>query len=406
MVSASNVMISDAVRRILDMAGLQDWILEAPDNCFRSYWVRTDGAKIMATGCYVGEQPVVATLTSLETDLAVLKAAGEVFVKMSSESSAETNPANIDKGSDEFELARKLHRVVRAMHDGHCPNCGHLAPSEQFHREFGHVCPECKFRTWKSDELTALAMFRPYLGVSCAEYVKHFSKHEGDQFHHELKANTQPELAYYEYFCGPNPEVRVSPWSEERVKESREAMANGGTLHRNPLNIKPITAARAQRAREMRQTMKLEPIKSETVPNDVDIAKGGNKSPDRWLPEHCKVIDDDYQREIRDRYGLNYSGKREITDDELLALARCVACMQDGTCPNCGFIQPQNEVRTSHGYSCPACMFYIAPDEALQITRTATKITQSDANALCAWRERNKATQGTGDALETTQSGN
>lgn len=27
--------------------------------------------------------------------------------------------------------ARALHRIVRAMHDGHCPSCGHLAPAGQ-----------------------------------------------------------------------------------------------------------------------------------------------------------------------------------------------------------------------------------------------------------------------------------
>ncbi len=70
------------------------------------------------------------------------------------------------------EKARALHRVVRAMHDGHCPSCGHLGSSESFvvdlHPGKGvdHKCPKCCFTVAKEEAEAALAMFRPYLRES------------------------------------------------------------------------------------------------------------------------------------------------------------------------------------------------------------------------------------------------
>jgi hypothetical protein len=34
----------------------------------------------------------------------------------------------------DFEVARSLHRVVRAMHDGECPKCNRLFESYQMRR--------------------------------------------------------------------------------------------------------------------------------------------------------------------------------------------------------------------------------------------------------------------------------
>lgn len=86
------------------------------------------------------------------------------------------------------EDARALHRVVRAMHDGHCPKCGHLGPSESFvggvWREHGgeilfkkpwgvswwlgdaHICPSCEFYILDETAEAALALFQPILHKS------------------------------------------------------------------------------------------------------------------------------------------------------------------------------------------------------------------------------------------------
>lgn len=75
------------------------------------------------------------------------------------------------------EGARALQRVVRAMHDGHCPNCGHLGPSHTFERhEYrpgqsmpvpnGHYCPACAFATTEAEERAALAAFQPHFRKS------------------------------------------------------------------------------------------------------------------------------------------------------------------------------------------------------------------------------------------------
>ena len=38
------------------------------------------------------------------------------------------------------DTARCLHRVVRAMHDGHCPNCGLLSSASEMEVAGGHEC--------------------------------------------------------------------------------------------------------------------------------------------------------------------------------------------------------------------------------------------------------------------------
>lgn len=87
---------------------------------------------------------------------------------------------NIDSGTDQFELARSLHRVVRAMHDGHCPSCGHLGPSPAFEyyessdseRLMSHVCPNCGFTVTADEAEEALAMFLPYMQKNHLNFVK------------------------------------------------------------------------------------------------------------------------------------------------------------------------------------------------------------------------------------------
>lgn len=64
------------------------------------------------------------------------------------------------------ERARALHRVVRAMHDGHCPKCGWLDSADKFDDGHQHRCPGCKFTISRDDAERALAEFRPYLQKS------------------------------------------------------------------------------------------------------------------------------------------------------------------------------------------------------------------------------------------------
>lgn len=74
------------------------------------------------------------------------------------------------------EGARALHRVVRAMHDGHCPKCGYLGPADIFWRdnkppntpadEGYHECPICHFVVTESVARAALAAFKPHFSKS------------------------------------------------------------------------------------------------------------------------------------------------------------------------------------------------------------------------------------------------
>lgn len=69
------------------------------------------------------------------------------------------------------ERARALHRVVRAMHDGHCPNCGFLGDAVSFvvDRDMQaerHECPRCQFHVLRWQAEAALAEFRPFLQKS------------------------------------------------------------------------------------------------------------------------------------------------------------------------------------------------------------------------------------------------
>ena len=47
----------------------------------------------------------------------------------------------INADTDQRSLARACHRIVRAMHDGHCPECGLLDTSERFVQLGRHHTP-------------------------------------------------------------------------------------------------------------------------------------------------------------------------------------------------------------------------------------------------------------------------
>lgn len=70
------------------------------------------------------------------------------------------------------EQARALHRVVRAMHDGHCPKCGCLESADVFMRSHCHTCPSCGFTISIKEATLALEQFRPYLNRSVEVFEK------------------------------------------------------------------------------------------------------------------------------------------------------------------------------------------------------------------------------------------
>lgn len=87
--------------------------------------------------------------------------------------------------------ARALHRVVRSMHDGHCPKCGYLNASEVFYIPAGyrgggalmegkHFCPNCGFTVFDSEADAALAEFLPYLKKSVDIFEKWQRERAGD----------------------------------------------------------------------------------------------------------------------------------------------------------------------------------------------------------------------------------
>lgn len=68
------------------------------------------------------------------------------------------------------EEARALHRVVRAMHDGHCPQCGYLGNANEFEIKqtwersiADHACPVCGFSITADEANAALQAFHPFM---------------------------------------------------------------------------------------------------------------------------------------------------------------------------------------------------------------------------------------------------
>lgn len=74
---------------------------------------------------------------------------------------------------DDFEVARSIHRVVRAMHDGECPNCHLLfASTSMLADRLDHVCPHCGFTITKQESAAAIKMFAPVMKKNLAVFEK------------------------------------------------------------------------------------------------------------------------------------------------------------------------------------------------------------------------------------------
>lgn len=71
--------------------------------------------------------------------------------------------------------ARALHRVVRAMHDGHCPNCGWRGAAEKFQTSGGDLsCPNCGWAILATEAQAALDAFRPFMAKNRDVFEKWF----------------------------------------------------------------------------------------------------------------------------------------------------------------------------------------------------------------------------------------
>lgn len=74
----------------------------------------------------------------------------------------------------DFEVARSIHRVVRAMHDGECPRCHRLFQPQSVVADRGAYsfasdpkedkrCPNCGFAITRDEIDAALAQFAPVM---------------------------------------------------------------------------------------------------------------------------------------------------------------------------------------------------------------------------------------------------
>lgn len=61
------------------------------------------------------------------------------------------------------DISRALHRVVRAMHDGECPECHNLFSSGEMETPDGHQCPACAFKISRAESAAVLELFAEYM---------------------------------------------------------------------------------------------------------------------------------------------------------------------------------------------------------------------------------------------------
>lgn len=74
--------------------------------------------------------------------------------------------------ANDFEIARSIHRVVRAMHDGECPKCHNITeavsmrqPRNMFDQplDFDLKCPGCGFTITAKEQVAAINQFAPVM---------------------------------------------------------------------------------------------------------------------------------------------------------------------------------------------------------------------------------------------------
>lgn len=67
---------------------------------------------------------------------------------------------------DSDDEARALHRVVRALHDGACPSCASIFPSEQVQHGNDERCPACGFTVTQAEREAVMQIFRSRMSRS------------------------------------------------------------------------------------------------------------------------------------------------------------------------------------------------------------------------------------------------
>ena len=88
--------------------------------------------------------------------------------------SEQTTTLNLD-----HDEARALHRIVRAMHDGECPCCHNVHPSELMTwldragpNIRGWKCPTCTFSVTKEEADAVFEIFAPFMERNLAVFEK------------------------------------------------------------------------------------------------------------------------------------------------------------------------------------------------------------------------------------------
>lgn len=82
----------------------------------------------------------------------------------------------------DHDECRALHRIVRAMHDGECPKCHAVSPSDKMRRIThvpfvggkwdGWICPECGFSITEDEAAEVFAIFAPFMERNLAVFEK------------------------------------------------------------------------------------------------------------------------------------------------------------------------------------------------------------------------------------------
>ena len=94
------------------------------------------------------------------------------FAEFQVKEPAPASASRLNLDISDSERARVLHRVVRAMHDGHCPACGWRDKAEEFRDEthpmgqrpvVDYACPVCQARVTSDEATAALAEFQPFM---------------------------------------------------------------------------------------------------------------------------------------------------------------------------------------------------------------------------------------------------
>lgn len=89
---------------------------------------------------------------------------------------SDANPLNLD-----HDEARALHRIVRAMHDGECPQCHDVFDAREMRRTYarmrttpmnqeGWECPACHFSISQMEAEEVLRLFAPFMERNLAVF--------------------------------------------------------------------------------------------------------------------------------------------------------------------------------------------------------------------------------------------